>query len=82
MTKALKKDAAYADLYAVPENFVAFGVNGPGGWRVLFEPELRFRDDVLVPKLAAWRRERLPAVATGEYPAVAPDWVCEVRCRV
>ncbi len=111
MTKALKKDATYADLYDVPENFVAeilggelyasprpafphafaasalgakiggpfqFGINGPGGWLVLDEPELRLGDDVLVPDLAAWRRERLPAVSTGEYPTLAPDWVCEV----
>lgn len=111
MTKALKQNATYADLYSVPENFVAeiiggelyasprpayphafsasalgvyiggpfqFGINGPGGWLVLDEPELRLVDDVLVPDLAAWRRERLPAVATGEYPAIAPDWICEV----
>jgi Uma2 family endonuclease len=111
MTKTLKQDATYADLYDVPENFVAeilggelyasprpayphafaasvlggtiippfqFGVNGTGGWLVLDEPELRLRDDVLVPDLAAWRSERLPAVSTGEYPRVAPDWVCEV----
>ena len=111
MTKALKKNAIYRDLYSVPENFVAeilggelyasprpafphafaasalsvkiggpfqFGIEGPGGWLVLNEPELKLRDDVLVPDLAAWRRERLPAVSTGGYPAVAPDWVCEV----
>jgi hypothetical protein len=111
MTKALKKDAKYADLYDVPEHFVAeilggelyasprpayphafaasalgvkiagpfqFGINGPGGWLVLDEPELRLQDDVLVPDLGAWRLERLPAVSTGEYPAVVPDWVCEV----
>lgn len=111
MTKALKKDATYADLYDVPENFVAeilggelyasprpafphavaasalsvfiggpfqFGINGPGGWLVLNEPELRLGDDVLVPDLGAWRRERLPSVSTGGYPAVPPDWVCEI----
>jgi Uma2 family endonuclease len=53
-------------------------IDGPGGWLVLHKPELRLGDDVLVPDLAAWRCERLPAVSTGEYPAVAPDWVCEV----
>lgn len=41
-------------------------------------PELRVGDDVLVPDLAAWRRERLPAASNGEYPAAAPDWICEV----
>ena len=83
MTKALKQDATYADLYSVPDNFVAeilggelyasprpayphafsasalgvyiggpfqFGINGPGGWLVLDEPELRMADDVLVPR--------------------------------
>lgn len=54
------------------------GVAGPGGWLVLHEPELRLADDVLVPDLAAWRRERLPAISTGDYPQAAPDWVCEV----
>jgi hypothetical protein len=28
------------------------GRNGPGGWVILGEPELHFRDDVLVPDLA------------------------------
>jgi Uma2 family endonuclease len=31
---------------------------------------------VLVPDLAAWRRERLPS-PTGPFLAVAPDWICE-----
>ena len=36
--------------------------DGPGGWVILDEPELHFGNDVLVPDLAGWRRERLPAV--------------------
>src|SRR5438874_7683502 len=31
-----------------------------GGWWILFEPELHFGDDVLVPDLAGWRRARMP----------------------
>jgi len=50
----------------------------PGGWLMLIEPELHFRNDVLVPDLAAWRRERLPALPDEPYLALAPDWVCEV----
>src|SRR5215831_17385174 len=94
-TKPLKKRATYADLYDVPERFVAemfdgdlyasprpaaphthaasvlgvaiggpfhSGRNGPGGWVILDEPELHFGDDVLVPDLAGWRRERMPTV--------------------
>src|SRR4029450_8477742 len=33
------------------------GSGGPGGWIILFEPELHFDEDVLVPDCAGWRRE-------------------------
>ena len=111
MTKPLKKDATYADLCAVPENFVAEilggdlyvfprpasphahaagrlfvkisnpfqdGENGPGGWWFLNEPELHFGADVVVPDIAGWRRERLPAVPNVAYFTLPPDWLCEV----
>jgi Uma2 family endonuclease len=111
VTKALKKDATYADLVAVPENFVAeilggelyasprpifshaavasaldvllggpfrFGINGPGGWLIVAEPELHLGADVLVPDLAGWRTERISAEPAAAYPTLAPDWVCEV----
>lgn len=54
------------------------GRHGPGGWLILDEPELHFTGDVLVPDLAAWRRERLPAAPAGPWISLAPDWVCEV----
>jgi Uma2 family endonuclease len=54
------------------------GRGGPGGWRILFEPELHLGPDVLVPDLAGWRRERLPQLPDTAYFAIAPDWVCEV----
>ena len=54
------------------------GRGGPGGWWILFEPELHFDDDVLVPDLAGWRRERMPVMPETAYFTVAPDWVCEV----
>jgi Uma2 family endonuclease len=54
------------------------GRGGPGGWWVLDEPELHLGDDVLVPDLAAWRRERLPVIPADPYLAIAPDWICEV----
>ncbi len=50
----------------------------PGGWRLLSEPELHFGNDVLVPDLAGWRRERLPSLPDEPYLTLAPDWVCEV----
>jgi hypothetical protein len=54
------------------------GRGGPGGWWILFEPELRFGDDVLVPDLAGWRRERMPEFPDTAGFTLAPDWVCEV----
>jgi Uma2 family endonuclease len=54
------------------------GLNGPGGWWILIEPELHFGNDVLVPDLAGWRRERLPALPNDAYLTLAPDWICEV----
>jgi Uma2 family endonuclease len=58
------------------------GKGGPGGWILLFEPELHFgepeNEDILVPDLAGWRRERMPAVEPSAYFTLAPDWVCEV----
>lgn len=111
MTKPLKKDATYADLCAVPDNFVAeilggdlyssprpasphghaaaalgiklggpfqYGENGPGGWWFHNEPELHFGADVVVPDIAGWRRERMPAVPNVAYFTLAPDWLCEV----
>jgi Uma2 family endonuclease len=35
-------------------------------------------EDVLVPDLAGWRRERLPAVPDAAFFTLAPDWICEV----
>lgn len=111
MSKALKKDATYADLRAVPEEFVAeilagelyatprpairhvqaasalgiliggpyrFGINGPGGWLILDEPELHLRKDVVVPDIAGWRRERMTEDSDAAYLTVPPDWLCEV----
>lgn len=54
------------------------GVGGPGGWWLLIEPEIHFADEVLVPDLAGWRRERLPVFPDVAYLELAPDWVCEI----
>ncbi|MFO1142033.1 MAG: Uma2 family endonuclease [Amaricoccus sp.] len=54
------------------------GRGGPGGWWILDEPELHLGDDVLVPDLVGWRRERLPALPTAAWFDLAPDWACEV----
>jgi Uma2 family endonuclease len=50
----------------------------PGGWWLLYEPELHFGDDVLVPDLAAWRHDRMPTIPNAAFITQAPDWACEV----
>lgn len=55
-----------------------FGEGGPGGWWILFEPELHLGGDILVPDIAGWRRERMPEPPNAAYFTLAPDWVCEV----
>ncbi len=57
--------------------------DGPGGWVILFEPELHFpsrRNDlnIVVPDLAGWRRERMPETPDVAHFTLAPDWVCEI----
>ncbi|MSQ03524.1 MAG: Uma2 family endonuclease, partial [Myxococcales bacterium] len=51
---------------------------GPGGWIILFEPELHLGEDVLVPDIAGWRRARLPEVPNTAAITLVPDCVCEV----
>jgi len=55
------------------------GRDGPGGWWILYEPELHFGDDVLVPDLAGWRRDRLSRdVGSRPFMTLFPDWACEI----
>ena len=54
------------------------GRGGPGGWWILDGPELHLGDDVLVPDLAGWRRERMPEFPKAAAFTLAPDWVCEI----
>jgi Uma2 family endonuclease len=54
------------------------GRGGPGGWWILFEPELHLGPDVIVPDLAGWRRSRLAVIPADAFLTIAPDWVCEI----
>jgi Uma2 family endonuclease len=54
------------------------GRGGPGGWLLVFEPEVHLGAHVLVPDLAGWRRERLPVLPNEPFVSLAPDWLCEV----
>lgn len=54
------------------------GRGGPGGWRIVDEPELHLGQHVLVPDLGGWRRTRMPALPSEPFFTLAPDWICEV----
>ena len=57
------------------------GRGGPGGWIILDEPELHLGEDILVPDLAGWRRERMPFVPDQPFFTLPPDWICEVLSK-
>jgi Uma2 family endonuclease len=54
------------------------GRGGPGGWIILYEPELHLGPEIVVPDLAGWRRERMPVVRNVPFFTLAPDWLCEI----
>jgi Uma2 family endonuclease len=51
-------------------------LNGP--WWILPRVELCLGDDVLVPDLSGWRRERMPEIPNAPWIELVPDWVCDV----
>jgi Uma2 family endonuclease len=55
-----------------------FGEGGPGGWIILIESEIKLGENILVPDLAGWRKERFPVGEEHNWISVAPNWVCEV----
>jgi len=58
------------------------GRGGPGGWWILFEPELQLLPlEPMAPDLAGWRVERMPKLPETAYFPIAPDWICEVLSR-
>ena len=55
------------------------GRGGPGGWLILYEPEVHLGAHVIVPDLAGSRRERMPEMPVDEaYFVLSPDWVCDL----
>ena len=74
MLQALAKTRLSAGL----GNAFCFGRGGPGGWWIMHEPELHLAEDILVPDVAGWRKERLPKFPETWDAVIAPDWVCEV----
>jgi Uma2 family endonuclease len=59
---------AVMELGAVDEN----------GWWFLPRVAVRINDDIIVPDLSGWRRERMPVLPDDAFIDLAPDWVLEV----
>jgi Uma2 family endonuclease len=72
----------HADTSSVLGMFIGYpyrlGRGGSGGRWIVDEPELHLDEQVVVPDLAGWRRERMPEIPQDHRFIVAPDWVCEV----
>ena len=59
-----------------PYDFAEGG--GPGGWIFILEPEIGLGENIVVPDLAGWRKERFPVDEPHNWISVAPDWICEI----
>lgn len=60
-----------------------FGRGGtPGGRLILVEPELHLgsdpNDQVFVPDLAGWKKDRMPTLPKEAHITIVPDWICEI----
>lgn len=79
---AMPHAEAASNLGALLGTRFVFGVGGPGGWRILHEPELSLavdpRFDPVVPDLAGWRIEVMPERLQTAQVHIAPQWLCEV----
>ncbi len=54
------------------------GKGGPGGWWILDEPEIHLGEDILVPDIAGWKKERMPRLPETAFFSLSPNWACEV----
>lgn len=56
--------------------------NGPGGWWIITEPEIHFgknpNEEIFVPDLAGWHKEKMPVFPDVAFFDVTPDWICEI----
>jgi Uma2 family endonuclease len=69
---------AHTELTAFVRGRFRAGRGGPGVWYFLAEPELHLHGNVLVPDIAGWRSDKLPATDGQPHFTTPPDWVCEV----
>lgn len=51
---------------------------GPGGWWIIDEPELHLGNDIFVPDIAGWQKEKMPVLPATAWFEAVPDWICEI----
>jgi Uma2 family endonuclease len=55
------------------------GGRWPGGWRFASEAEVQFADDqIFLPDICGWHRERMERMPSAVPITIRPDWVCEI----
>lgn len=47
-------------------------------WVFLLKPGLVLGDNILVPDLAGWKKERFPEKPDMDLISAVPDWICEI----
>jgi len=40
--------------------------------------QIAFGEDIIVPELAGWKKQRFPMEEPHNWISVVPDWVCEI----
>ena len=73
----MRHNAAATALGSVLVSPFQNGRGGPGGWVFAIETEVMFGENLLVPDIAGWRKERLTTYPETNWTSVRPDWVCE-----
>jgi len=73
--------ASYLGAELIPQFCRRRDASGSRGWVILHEPELHLGQQVVIPDLAGWRRERLPVLPDAAYLTLPPDWVCEIASK-
>ena len=74
---APRHGGAASVLGMITGNAYQLGINGPGGWIFVDEPELHLGAHTAVPDIAGWRMERFSQPPDKAYFEITPDWICE-----
>lgn len=51
---------------------------GPRGWVIIIEPEIGLGENIIVPDLAGWKRERFPFQEEINWISVVPNLICGI----